>query len=80
MFQKEKMKNRVINTLALPSLYTLPRCLSFLGNLLVIKLVIFFFLRSSLVAYGGFQARGRIRAVAYGLHHTHSNVASEPYL
>ena len=32
-------------------------------------------LRSS--AYGGSQARGRIGAVAAGLHHSHSNTGSE---
>ena len=32
------------------------------------------------VAYGGSQARGRIRAVAAGLRHSHSNAGSEPHL
>ena len=32
------------------------------------------------MAYGGSQARGRIRAVAAVLHHSHSNVGSEPHL
>ena len=31
-------------------------------------------------AYGGSQARGRIRAVASGLHYSHSNSGSEPHL
>ena len=31
-------------------------------------------------AYGGSQARGRIRAVAAGLHQSHSNTRSEPCL
>ena len=31
-------------------------------------------------AYGGSQARGRIGATAVGLHHSHSNEGSEPYL
>ena len=31
-------------------------------------------------AYGGSQARGRIRAAAAGLHHSHSNAESEPRL
>ena len=31
-------------------------------------------------AYGGSQARGLIKAVATGLHHSHSNVGSEPRL
>ena len=32
------------------------------------------------MAYGGSQARSRIRAVAAGLHHSHSNVGTEPHL
>ena len=31
-------------------------------------------------AYGGSRARVQIRAVAAGLHHSHSNVRTEPYL
>ena len=31
-------------------------------------------------AYGGSQARGRIRATAASLHHSHSNAGSEPHL
>ena len=31
-------------------------------------------------AYGGSQARGRIRAVATGLHHSHNNAGSKPQL
>jgi len=31
-------------------------------------------------AYGGSQARGRIGAVATGLHQSHSNAGSEPHL
>ena len=31
-------------------------------------------------AYGGSQARGRIRAVATGLHQSHSKAGSEPRL
>ena len=31
-------------------------------------------------AYGGSQARGPIRAVATGLHQSHSNAGSEPRL
>ena len=31
-------------------------------------------------AYGGSQARGRIGAVASGLHHSHSNARCEPRL
>ena len=32
------------------------------------------------MAYGGFQARGLIGAVATGLHYSQSNTRSEPYL
>ena len=48
---------------------------------------LFFFLvflfclyRAALAAYGGSQARGRIRAVAAGLCHSHSNARLEPRL
>ena len=43
----------------------------------------FFFLllfRAALTAYVSSQARGRIRATAAGLHHSHSNSGSEPCL
>ena len=36
----------------------------------------FFLFRTTLLAYGGSQARGRIRATAASLHHSHSNVRS----
>ena len=36
--------------------------------------------RASPTAYGSSQARGRIRAVAAGLHHSHSNTESKPGL
>jgi len=36
--------------------------------------------RATPAAYGGSQARGQIRAAAAGLHHSHSNAGSEPYL
>ena len=32
------------------------------------------------MAYGGSQARGQIRAIVTGLHHSHRNVGSEPHL
>ena len=38
------------------------------------------FFRASPAAYGGSQARGRIGALAAGLHHSHSNLGSEPRL
>ena len=44
--------------------------------------MVFFFLlfRATLVAYGGSQASGQIRATASGLHHSHSNTGSETHL
>ena len=45
----------------------------FLGGL-------FFFLRAILTAYGGFQARGRMRAAPASLYHSHSNAGSKPHL
>ena len=41
---------------------------------------IFAFSRAATVAYGDSQARGLIRAVATGLHQSHSNAGSEPHL
>ena len=38
------------------------------------------FLRAAPTAYGGAQARGRIRATAAGLRHSLSNVGFEPRL
>ena len=38
------------------------------------------FFRAVCAAYGSSQARGRIGATATGLHHSHSNVGSEPCL
>ena len=41
----------------------------------------FFFclFRAIPMAYGGSQARGRIRDAAASLHHSHSNAGSEPH-
>jgi len=41
---------------------------------------LFIFSRAAPGAYGGSQARGIIGAVAAGLHHSHSNARSEPFL
>ena len=38
------------------------------------------FFRAALVAFGGSQARGRIRAAAAGLHYSHSHSGFEPCL
>ena len=42
----------------------------------------FFFclFRAESMAYGSSQGRGQIRAAAAGLHHSHRNTGSEPYL
>ena len=42
--------------------------------------LVFLSFRATPVAYGGSQARSQIGAVAAGLHHSHSNVGSEPHL
>jgi len=41
---------------------------------------IFFFFRAAPAAYGGSQARGRIRATAAGLSQSHSNARSKLHL
>ena len=41
---------------------------------------LFAFSRAAPTAYGGSQARGLLGAVAAGLHHSHSNLGSEPCL
>ena len=41
---------------------------------------VLFFFRAAPVAYGGSQAKGQIRAIAAGLHRSHSNAGSEPCL
>ena len=55
-------------------------------NIVVLKIVsisassFFCRFRATPVAYGGSQARDRIRAVAAGLHYSHSNTISKPRL
>ena len=49
-------------------------------HILVFFLCCFGFFRAAPVAYGGSQARDRIRAIAASLHHSHSNEGSEPHL
>ena len=41
---------------------------------------LFCLFRATPMAYGGSQAGGRIRAVAAGLHHNHSNMGSKLHL
>ena len=43
-------------------------------------LLFFCLFRAASTAYGGSQARGGIRAIATGLHHSHSNARLEPHL
>ena len=52
------------------------------SNKMSLVQIIFYFLlfRAALAAYGASQARGPIRAVAAGLHESHSNARSEPCL
>ena len=38
------------------------------------------FSRAESIAYGGSQARGRIRTATARLHHSHGNTGSQPYL
>ena len=45
----------------------------------VLFFVCFLFFRAAPEAYGGFQARGLIRAVAAGLCHSHGNARSKPH-
>ena len=47
---------------------------------LFIHLFIYLLFRVALVAYGGSQARGPIGATAASIHHSHSNIRSEPRL
>ena len=52
---------------------------SYLFIYLFAYLFIYLF-RAAVSAYGGSQAKGQIGAVVAGLHHSHSNVRSEPRL
>ena len=49
---------------------------------IIIYNIIFFFclFRAAPVAHGGSQARGPVRDTAAGLHLSHSNARSEPWL
>ena len=52
-------------------------CGGFLGFFLFFCFCLFAFSRTNLMAYGGTQGRGRIGAVAAGLHQSHSNARWE---
>ena len=62
--------------------YTGWPCLSrcFLKVFLGLSLFFFCIFRAAPMAYGGSQARGPIRAIAAGLHQSHSNMGLEPRL
>ena len=46
----------------------------------MIRTFFFYHFRSAPAAYGSYQARGQIRALAAGLQYSHSNTRSELYL
>ena len=48
--------------------------------IIIIIIIIILVFRATLTAYGDFQAKGLIRAVAASLRHNHSNARSEPRL
>ena len=68
---KNKIKSHALR------IYTLWESLK--GKRIMNTSFFFFFFFSGLppTAYGGSQARGQIRAVGAGLHHSHSNTRSE---
>ena len=51
-------------------------------RILITKIIIIIFchFRAAPMAYGGSWARGRIRAAAAGLYHSHGNARSKPCL
>ena len=54
-------------------------CTILISLSLSLSFFFFVFSRAALLAYGGSQARGLIRAVAVSLHHSHSNSGSLTY-
>ena len=48
--------------------------------IIIIIIIIILVFRATLTAYGDFQAKGLIRAVAEGLCQGHGNAGSEPHL
>ena len=54
--------------------------LFFFFPIFILLFIYFFILGPNMPACGGSQVRGRIRAAAAGLHHSHSNTGSEPHL
>ena len=56
--------------------WELPRLILFI----YLFIYLFILCRAASGAYGGSQAKGLIRAAAAGLHHSHSNLGSQPHL
>ena len=53
----------------------------FIITIIIIIIIVFFAISwAAPTAYGGSEARGRIGAVAAGLHHSHNNWGSQPCL
>ena len=50
------------------------------GLFVCVHVCVCVFFRATPTAHGDSQARGQIRAVAAGLHHSHSNARAEPCL
>ena len=64
----------------LPKAYLIKDCYSKYKKFFCFCLFVCLFFRSTPTAYGGFQVRGQIGAIADGLHHSHSKVGSQPHL
>ena len=80
-----KCKSKALSTTALSYFFLDFRTTLFIDYYIELNFFLFFFvfllfLWATPVAYGGSQARGRIRAVATGLCQSHSNSGSEPRL
>ena len=61
----------------------LPNIITTVNNHVNLHFILIFYFclsRATPTAYGGSQTRGQIRAVATGLHHSHSNMGSKPRL
>ena len=50
------------------------------GGVFLFCSFVFVFFRATPEAHGSSQSRGRIKAVAAGLRHSHSNTRSKPHL
>ena len=57
-----------------------PPFFPFQAHCLFFSFFLFWLFRDTPATYGGSQARGPIRVVAAGLHHSYSNAVSEPHL